>query len=141
MLPLLLASASTMSLPLCRTVFLISIPCFSKNPCLMPRSSGSAFEIGSVSTVTVVRACERTGCAVAAPPAAVIATIAHAAAPSARTRRPLRPAILGLPCRLLRRGRSGLRDGLLPFDLAVHVAAELRELGQLLRGQLVARAG
>ena len=43
-----------MSLPLWRTCFLISMPRFAKKPFAMPRSSGSAFAIGSVSTVIVV---------------------------------------------------------------------------------------
>ena len=37
-----------MSLPLWSVFFLISIPCSEKNPFLIPRSSGSAFAIGSV---------------------------------------------------------------------------------------------
>jgi len=42
-----------MSLPLWRTFFLISMPCSSKNPFLIPRSIGSAFAIGSVASVIV----------------------------------------------------------------------------------------
>ena len=42
-----------MSLPLWNVTFLIVIPCWSKNPFWIPRSSGRPFAIGSVSTVTV----------------------------------------------------------------------------------------
>ena len=60
-------SASTMSLPLCSTVFLISIPCAEKNPFWMPRSSGRALAIGRVSTVIVTASAL---CAVPGRPAA-----------------------------------------------------------------------
>src|ERR671931_567016 len=54
MSPLLFASARTMSFPLCSVFLLISMPCASKKPFLIPRSSGRPFAIGSVSTVIVV---------------------------------------------------------------------------------------
>ena len=48
--PCLFASASMMSFPLWRTTFLTSSPCFSKNPCLIPMSSGRVFAIGMMLT-------------------------------------------------------------------------------------------
>ena len=39
-----------MSFPLWRTTFLTSSPCFSKNPCLIPTSSGKVFAIGMTLT-------------------------------------------------------------------------------------------
>jgi hypothetical protein len=48
---------STMSLPLCRIVFLISMFCAEKKPFWMPRSSGSAFAIGSVPSLIASAAC------------------------------------------------------------------------------------
>jgi hypothetical protein len=52
MSPLLFAIARTTSLPLWSVVFLISIRCCAKNPFRIPRSSGSPFAIGSVTTRT-----------------------------------------------------------------------------------------
>jgi hypothetical protein len=49
----LFATASTTSLPLWSVRLLIVIPCCSKNPLRIPRSSGSPFAIGSVTTVIV----------------------------------------------------------------------------------------
>ncbi len=54
MSPLLFAIARTTSLPLCRVVFLISIPCCAKNPFRMPMSSGNPLAIGRVTTLTSV---------------------------------------------------------------------------------------
>src|SRR5204863_3048112 len=54
MSPLWFANASTMSFPLWSVCFLISIPWAEKKPFVTPRSIGSAFAIGSVSTVIVV---------------------------------------------------------------------------------------
>ena len=48
--PWLFASASMMSFPLCRMTFLTSSPCLSKNPCLIPMSSGKVFAIGMMLT-------------------------------------------------------------------------------------------
>jgi hypothetical protein len=62
-----LESESTMSLPLWRTFFLISIPCRSKKPFLIPRSSGNPFAIGSVSRVITVALAVR-GALAALPP-------------------------------------------------------------------------
>ena len=53
MSPLWLAIASTMSLPLWKMVFLISMPCFAKKPCAIPMSSANPFAIGSPSRVIV----------------------------------------------------------------------------------------
>ena len=63
-----------MSLPLCSVTFLISIPCAAKNPFWMPRSIGSAFAIGSVSTVIVV-SCVLLGALAAEPPNNVSASV------------------------------------------------------------------
>src|SRR5882672_966031 len=49
----LFASASTMSLPLCSVLVLISMFCFAKYPLLIPSVSGRAFAIGRVSSVIV----------------------------------------------------------------------------------------
>ncbi len=47
MSPLLFAIARTMSLPLWKVVFLISMPRFEKKPCAIPMSSAKPFAIGS----------------------------------------------------------------------------------------------
>ena len=77
------ASPSMMSLPLWAVIFLISMPCCSKNPFLMPRSSGSVFAIGSTPTVSDVFAVD--------PPCAPAAAAANTAA----TTRIAKPASIG----------------------------------------------
>ena len=79
MSPFLFAIASAMSFPLWRICFLISMFCFAKNPFWMPRSSGSAFAIGSESTVIVSASC-LLGAPLAAPPNATSAQSALAIA-------------------------------------------------------------
>ena len=74
-----------MSLPLWNVTFLIVIPCWSKNPFWMPRSSGRPFAIGSVSTVTVTLAFVRLAAAPAKTASTTTAT--DSAATSVRTRR------------------------------------------------------
>ena len=62
------ASPSMMSFPLCAVIFLISIPCCSKKPFLIPRSRGSVLAIGSTPTVRLtVVACDFPGAPVAPP--------------------------------------------------------------------------
>ena len=80
------ASPSMMSFPLCAVIFLISMPCCSKNPFLMPRSSGSVLAIGSTPTVRLTVACAFPG-APAAPPANRAATT-RIAQPTTSGRRP-----------------------------------------------------
>src|SRR5215210_5287154 len=91
MSPLLFASASTTSFPLCSVRLLISMPCAEKKPFLMPRSIGSAFAIGRVATVTVASgrlpAVSR-ALAVAPPKAVVAITAASAVTKTAARRRP-----------------------------------------------------
>ena len=75
------ASPSMMSFPLWAVIFLISIPCCSKKPFLMPRSSGSVLAIGRTPTVRLTAvACDFPEAPVAAP------------ANSAATRRIAQPA-------------------------------------------------
>ena len=45
--------ARTMSLPLWKVVFLISMPCFAKKPCAIPMSRANPFAIGSPSRLIV----------------------------------------------------------------------------------------
>src|SRR5215204_325965 len=105
MSPLLFASASTTSLPLCRVRLLISIPWAEKNPFLIPRSIGSAFAIGSVATVTVAScflpAVSR-ALAVAPPNSVAEVTATSAAARTvARRREPLPTRFISRPfCQL-----------------------------------------
>src|SRR5881275_595162 len=67
-----------MSLPLCSVCVLISMPWFAKKPFWMPSVIGRAFEIGSVSTVTVVSV-DRAGEADAIPVRTVSAATTTAA--------------------------------------------------------------
>ena len=53
MSPLPFDIARTMSLPLWKVVFLISMPCFAKKPCSIPMSSANPFAIGSPSRLIV----------------------------------------------------------------------------------------
>ena len=139
------ASPSMMSLPLWAVIFLISIPCCSKKPFLMPRSSGSVLAIGSTPTerLTAV-ACDLAG-APAAPPANSAAT--RRIAQPAITARPrcLAPVVF-IPSPFLfvepladERRRSRRRGVVL--DEPVDVRALVRELRKLLRRDLVARQG
>src|SRR4051812_29496845 len=128
MSPLPFAIASTMSLPLCSVFLLIWIPCCAKNPFWMPRSSGSPFAIGSVSTVTVVSFLLPVELA-AEPPNST----AHASTETVVTANSL------LVIAVLLLGPFSRRNRQLPLDQPVHVRAQVHELGQLLRGDLVAR--
>ena len=110
---LLFASARTMSLPLCRITFLTSRFCCSKNPFLIPRSSGRVFEIGMTVTVIESRVDFFTKAPAVAPPnSAATTTDAAASTITCRPARPLRrrrrgfnrvhpylPASRGTPCR------------------------------------------
>src|SRR5215210_3124222 len=155
MSPFLFAIARMMSLPLCSTFFLISIPWRSKKPFWIPRSSGSPFEIGSVSTVIVVSFVDRAApgaLAAVMPSTTIAASVAAPNAPSALRPRPKRPtrfiSVLsrGLPGGPVLRGKStalhallnGGRLRLLTLDQPVDVPAERRELRELLRRDLVA---
>src|SRR5262245_15709473 len=108
----------------------------------MPRSSGSAFAIGSVSTVIV--ASFRFGELAAAPLKTVAAARTTASSAEPKVSRfivcVLSFAGSGILCLHERRVSLRSRD-LLALDLAVHVSAELHELRQLLRRDLVAGAG
>ena len=69
-----------MSFPLWRTTFLISSPCASKNPCLIPRSSGRVFAIGMMLTVIGTPALDLAVVAAAAPASSAATTTAATAA-------------------------------------------------------------
>src|SRR5512133_325157 len=127
MSPSPLASASTTSLPLCSTFFWISIPCCAKNPFWTPRSSGSAFAMLRVRTliVTSVLSDELD----AEPPKS------NAAESAARVVAP--NSLLLIP--VLPFDRFSYRNRQLPLDQPVDMPAQLQELGQLLRGDLIAR--
>src|SRR4029453_6283008 len=156
----------TMSLPLCRVLLLISIPCAAKNPFFMPRSIGRAFAMGSVSPVIVASA--RLCALEARPPKSVSATRRAAATASSRARavrfrvRLMVPSVLSVASGarlshllsegLNRRssmwnvgsdhlGRLGRQRSELAPDQAVHVTAQVREVRELLRLDLVARPG
>src|ERR1051326_7760443 len=123
MSPLPLASASTMSLPLCKTVFLISRPWSAKNPFWMPRSSGSPFAIGSVSRLIVVSfVCP--GAPAAAPP-------------KSRTHSNATPRTFPLSLSSFHFSYWDRRQ--LALDQPVHVPPQVHELGQLLGRDLIAR--
>src|SRR5436853_4960100 len=156
-----------MSFPLWNVTFLIVIPCWSKKPFAIPRSSGSPFAIGSVSTVTVTLSFVR----LAAAPAnsASTTTAADSAAASvlidAMWSNPPLSVLRGdYPCvaciglgQCLTRRNTVLRFGMhggeglhrlevssgrpFPLDQAVDVGAEAGEFGQLLRRDLVPRRG
>src|SRR3954451_10016190 len=146
-----------MSLPLCSTFLVISIPCAAKKPFLTPRSSGNPFAIDSVlsSIVASFRSC-LPGALAAEPPNSVSAPAASAIVTPkslARGRRRTSPFMSRSSCRrslgandyalLLPRMPTGASLGggdLLPLDEPRDVAAQLREFGQLLRRDLVARA-
>src|SRR5262245_41303052 len=173
MSPLWLAIASTMSLPLWKTVFLISMPRLAKNPCWMPISSGNPFAIGSPSRVIVaILRCVFVGEPAAGP------TRASRRAAAATSPSPT-PARRIIPLRLMRylpdlnevarhvgcdygtsgvglldscptrrnnsfrlgsldcRGGNDALDVLLALDQPVDVRAELREVRQRLRRDLV----
>src|SRR6266508_6819553 len=116
MSPLLFASASTMSLPLCSTVFLISIPWFAKKPFWMPRSSGNPLAIGNVSSVTVASVLP--GELAAEPPN----SNTDASADTIATANPLRFMPLLLT-------RCSYRNRQLALDQPVDVSAQVHELG------------
>src|SRR6266511_474122 len=122
------ASASTISFPLCSVFFLISIPWFAKNPFWMPRSSGKPFAIGSVSRLIVV-SLVLPGALAAEPPNNSTDTSADRIA-VAKNRRliPVLP-----PDRF----SCGYRQ--LPLDQPVDVPAQVHELGQLFRRDLISR--
>src|SRR5215211_5575736 len=121
MSPLLFASASTTSLPLWSVRLLISIPWAEKNPFLIPRSSGSAFAIGSVATVTVAScflpAVSR-ALAVAPPKSVAAVTAASAAARTgARRREPLPTRFISRPfCQLAGTRRRRRHRAEVPLD-------------------------
>src|SRR5215208_1284891 len=117
MSPLLFASASTMSFPLCSTVFLISIPWFAKKPFWMPRSSGKPLAIGSVSRLIVASVLP--GELAAEPPNSKTDTSADTIA----TANPLRL----MPLLLLT--RWSYRNRQLALDQPVDVSAQMHELG------------
>ncbi len=81
-----------MSFPLCSVDFLISMPCAAKKPFWIPRSSGSAFAIGSVFTVMVVTVA--LGAPVAAPPSAAATRTTGIAATTSRLRNGLRLSVI-----------------------------------------------
>src|SRR5438093_526367 len=123
------AIASTMSLPLCSTFLLISIPWFAKKPFWMPRSSGNPLAIGSVSRLMVV-SFVRPGELAADPPYSTSASADRTETPKSLC------LILSSLC-----GRFSCRYRELPLDQAVDVSAQLHELGQLLCRDLIARSG
>jgi hypothetical protein len=96
-----------MSFPLCSVVFLISMPCAAKKPFWIPRSSGSAFAIGSVFTVMVVTVAP--GAPVAAPPSAAATRTTGIAATTSRLRNGSSISVIGSSlCRSTRIRSSGL---------------------------------
>src|SRR6478672_24512 len=166
MSPLWLAIASTMSFPLWKTVFLISMPCLAKNPCAIPMSSGKPLAIGRESRVIVASfRCSLVGEPAAGPTSRTAAptrasvnasrriAVRVIACTSPTSKRSLVPSNVR-PCgcdygasdvRLLdacstyRNGPLHVFDVLLALDQPVDVRPEPRELRQLLRGDLVTR--
>src|SRR4051812_49150317 len=121
------ASESTTSLPLWSTFFWISIPCCAKKPFWTPRSSGSAFAMLSVRRLIVASVLSDE--LDAEPPKSnAAASAVSTAAPNSLLLMPVLPF-----------GRFSYRNRQLPLDQPVDVPAQLQELGQLLRGNLIAR--
>src|SRR3954452_12414361 len=121
------ASESTTSLPLWSTFFWISIPCCAKKPFWTPKSSGSAFAMLSERTLIVASVLSDE--LEAEPPksnaaASAVSTVAQ----NGLLLMPVLPFV-----------RFSYRNRQLPLDQPVDVPAQLQELGQLLRGDLIAR--
>src|SRR5215217_2250796 len=127
MSPSLFASESTTSLPLCSTFFWISIPRFAKKPFWIPRSSGRAFAMFSVRRLIVASVLSDE--LEAEPPKSSVA--ARAARSVATNSLLLILSFLSV--------RFSYRNRQLPLDQPVDVPAQVQELGQLFRCDLIAR--